>query len=231
MQHFFINQDISNNSVKITDKELIHQMKDVLRFRIGEEVMLLDNNGNKAKAVVKNLNKEFVEADLKEHFSCENPEKTVRLYMALSKKPATFELIIQKATELGVDEIIPLVASRCQVQNIRNFERHTAIIKEAAEQCERCFLPELKETRTIKELILNPPSGLILAGDARKFDKNLKDFELSKTNEINVIIGPEGGLTDEEIESIKKIEGKIFLLGKNVLRMETAAIAALAIII
>jgi len=231
MQYFFINQDIKGPTIKISDKDLVHQMKDVLRFRVGEEIMLLDNKGGKAKGVIKNINREFVEIELKEHLTCEKTQKTVRLYMALSKKPATFELIIQKATELGVSEIIPIVTSRCQVQNIRNMERHFAIIKEAAEQCERCFLPELKETITLKELISNPPKGLILAGDARMYDKKLKDVDLAKTKEINVIIGPEGGLTSEEIENIKKIHGEIFLLGENVLRMETAAIAALAIII
>jgi len=231
MQHFFINQELNKSSIKILEKDLIHQMKDVLRFRVGEKIMLLDNKGEKAKGIIKNINREFVEIDIDKQFKCEQPKKIVRLYMALSKKPATFELIIQKATELGVNEIIPITTSRCQVQNIRNLERHLAIIKEAAEQSERCFLPILKDTITFADLISNPPKGLILAGDARMFDKKLKEMDLSGKNEIDVIIGPEGGLTNEEIESIKKTGGAIFSLGGNVLRMETATIAALAIII
>jgi 16S rRNA (uracil1498-N3)-methyltransferase len=231
MQHFFINQELTDNSIKILDKELVHQMKDVLRFRTGEEVVFLDNKGNRANGSVRNINRDFVEVALKGHSKCNNSERIVRLYMALSKKPATFELIIQKATELGVTEIIPLITSRCQVQNLRNIERHLAIIKESAEQCERCFLPELKAETSLKDLLSSPPSGLILTGDARMYDKKLKDMNLSENKEINVIIGPEGGLTDEEINNIKKIGGEIFLLGENVLRMETAAMAALAIII
>jgi len=231
MQHFFVNQDISKSLIKILEKDLVHQMKDVLRFRVGEEIMFMDNQGGKAKGVIKNINREFVEIEIHEHKNCEKPKKTVCLYMALSKKPATFELIIQKATELGVAEIFPIVTSRCQVQNLRNIDRQLAIIKEAAEQCERCFLPELKTTINFAELISDPPKGVILAGDARLYDKYLIDINLNNVNEINVIIGPEGGLTNEELESIKKIGGEIFLLGENVLRMETAAIAALAIII
>ncbi|MBN1494491.1 16S rRNA (uracil(1498)-N(3))-methyltransferase [Candidatus Peregrinibacteria bacterium] len=231
MQYFFINRDLHGDSIKITDKDLIHQMKDVLRFRTGEKIMLLDNKGNKAAGTVKNINKEFTEIELSEHSTCKKPLKTVRLFMALSKKPATFELIIQKATELGVAEIIPLITSRCQVQNLRNIERHLAIIKEAAEQSERCFLPELKASMGFSELISDPPKGIILAGDARMYDKKLKEIDLKTSPEINLIIGPEGGLTDDELNEIKRINGKIFLLGENILRMETAAIAALAIII
>ena len=127
-----------------------------------------------------------------------------------------------------VDEIIPLVTNRTQIDDLRKSDRLKFIMKEAAEQCERPFLPELKETLKFDEFVKNPPEGLILAGDAWDYDLKLKDIQ--KNEIVNIIIGPEGGLTKEELSMIRDIGGKIFLLGEYILRMETAAIAAISVV-
>jgi len=231
MQHFFVDHDISGSHLAISDGDLLHQMKNVLRVRVGEEFIFLDNKGIKAKAVVESVDKKAIVVKLSEKETCSYPNRHVRLYIAISKKPATFELIIQKATELGVTDIIPLVTSRCQVKEIRNQKRLNFIIKEAAEQCERSFLPIFHEVISFDKLITSPPSGVILTGDGRIYDKKLSEVKIGEEENVNLVIGPEGGLTDEELNSIKTAGGTIFILGKNILRMETAAISAMSLIL
>lgn len=234
--------DLSGRTVEISDDNLLHQIRNVLRFRIGTECVLLDGKGTKASAKLVELNKKFAQFEVLEREICEKTGgggtngKIVRLFCALPKKPATFELIVQKATELGVSQIVPLDTARCQVHSLYKTDRLKFIIKEAAEQCERIDLPVLCPLMPFKDFIARPPTGLILAGDPWDFDKPLREVvkETSKTagaKEINLIIGPEGGLTTEEIVAIRKAGGTIFLLGKNVLRMETAAVAAISVVL
>lgn len=230
MQHFIIQQDLSTERLHVLDKELLHQMKTVLRFRVGDACIILDGQGTQADGVIEELQQKGAIILLKNRKTCEAPRRRVRLYCALSKKPATFELIVQKASELGVTDIIPLVTERCQVRELRKTERLQLIIKEACEQSERCFIPRLHEVLKWEELLAKPPKGLLLAGDPWTYDKSLKEVVRPETEDLNLIIGPEGGLTLEELESVKQAGGTLFLLGKTVLRMETAAIAALSVV-
>lgn len=204
-------------------------MKDVMRFRKGDECIVMDGQGTKANGIIEDLHGKGATILLKDRVTCEAPKRRVRLYCALSKKPATFELILQKATELGVTDLIPLVTQRCQVRELRKIDRLQVIIKEACEQCERCFIPRFHEVLNLSDLLTHKPKGILLAGDAWIYDKKLKDIPLPPSEDVNLIIGPEGGLTDEELTSIRTAGGTLFLLGSTVLRMETAAIAAIAV--
>ena len=228
MQHFIVNQEISGRELRILDKDVLHQMRDVLRFNKGDKVVVMDGMGSKAMGVIEEIHKKGATIGLEGNEVCEAPKKRVRLYCAISKKPSTFELIVQKATELGVTDIIPLVTERCQVDRVRKVERLEMIIREACEQSERCFVPRLHKELSFGDLLEDRPKGVILAGDARIYDKKLKEATLE--GDVNLIIGPEGGLTDEELEGVKAIGGVRFLLGETVLRMETAAISALSVV-
>lgn len=229
MQHFLLpDANLESAELSISDKELVQQMLKVLRFRVGDECVLLDGQGGRAKGVITELHKKAAVIAVSDFERLPQPERVIRLYCALSKKPSTFELIVQKATELGVTEIIPVVTKRCQVDHLRKAERLELIIKEACEQCERVWAPELTEAVKLEELLVNMPAGTFLAGDARIEGPLLKDVNMAQ--EVNLLIGPEGGLTDEELDAVKAAGGQLFLLGDSVLRMETAAIAALALV-
>lgn len=228
IQHFIIEENITGESVLIEDRNLVNQMLNVLRYKEGDTCVLMDGKGRKAIGTIVLVNKRVTEIALSEHEICTKPEQTIRLYCALSKKPATFELIVQKACELGVDEIIPLVTNRTQVDYLRKPERLQLIMKESAEQCERCFLPKLKLSLKLPDFVKYPPDGLILAGDVWDYDLKLKDAGRNKI--LNILIGPEGGLTKEELTAIRGIGGEIFSLGEYVLRMETAAISAISVV-
>jgi len=114
------------------------------------------------------------------------------------------------------------------VDMLKKLERIEMIIREACEQSERCFVPRLHEVLKFGDFVENRPKGMILAGDARIFDKKLSEVKIE--GDVNLVIGPEGGLTDLELEEIKRIGGVRFLLGETVLRMETAAISALSVV-
>lgn len=230
IQHFIIDADLSQDSLRIEDKDLIHQMKDVLRFKAGDECIVLDGKGQKAHGKIEELHKRGALVTLEGVETCEPAVRAVRLFCAISKKPATFELIVQKATELGVTDIVPLISERTQVKELRKVERLHHIIREASEQSERCFLPMLHDGLRFNELIGSLPQGLVLAGDPWKYDLHLKDVEIPEDEDVNIIIGPEGGLSEKELEALFKEGAKLFLLGDTVLRMETAAIAAISVV-
>lgn len=232
MQHFFINQELSEGKIVITDPELLHQMKTVMRFEAGDKCVFLDGKGAKANGVFDVVAKKEAVIVLSEVTHCAVGGRKVSLYIALSKKPATLELIVQKATEIGVTDIFPIVTNRCQVKEMRNVPRFLSIISEAAEQSERCVLPVLHDVISFKDFLNNFPKGEVLVGDARQHDVKLGEY-LKKhevVEDVSVVIGPEGGLTDEEISEAKSKGAKIFLLGENVLRMETAAISAVSMV-
>lgn len=230
MQHFILPHPLEADKVRIFDRNTLQQMTKVLRFRKGDKCVLMDGKGTKAQATIEELHSKVAVLHVQDRSVSPAPSRKLRLFCALSKKPATFEFILQKATELRATELIPLITERCQVKFLKKQERLSAIIKEACEQCENPFLPEMHEAMELETLLEKLPSGKILAGDPWTYDASLKDIELGATEDINLIIGPEGGLTKEELEAIREAGGTLFQLGESVLRMETAALASLSVI-
>lgn len=229
-QHFIFPFPLEEGPFSLKDKKIVHQMERVLRMKAGDCFIALDGEGRRAKGFLRELSSKKGEGDLSELEIFSRPAQELFLYMAVPKKPAVFEVIVQKATELGVTTIYPLITARSQVTQLKNTQRLNLILKEATEQSERVFLPELKFPLKWKEFIHNPPPGLILAGDPWDFDAELKEISSKDASRLNLIIGPEGGLTSGELQDIRNLGGIIFVLGKEVLRMETAAFAALAIL-
>lgn len=230
MQHFILPHPLDADKVRIFDRNTLQQMTKVLRFRKGDKCVLMDGKGTKARASIEELHSKVAVLHVQERIVAEAPKRELRLYCALSKKPATFELILQKATELRATEIIPLITERCQIQFLKKQDRLHAIMKEACEQCENPFMPVFQEAISLDDLLKTPPSGILLAGDPWTYDAKLKDIPLKAMEDVNLIIGPEGGLSPEELAAIRQAGGKLFLLGESVLRMETAALASLALI-
>lgn len=229
-QHFFIDADLNKDRLSVVDPALLHQMKDVLRFRAGDPCVLLDGRGLRAEAVLESFHKKEAVFLLQKKEHCALPKRPLRLFVAVSKKPATLEWIVEKATELGVTDIFPVDTERCQVHELRKTERLQAIIKEAAEQCERCTLPTLHSLQTLSEVLASLPEGDFWAGDPWTYDAKLSTFPRSETAPLSLLIGPEGGLSPQELEAVRAAGGRLFQLGELVLRMETAVIAALSVV-
>ena len=224
-RHRFIgNFDLLKKKLRIDDKELVSQIRNVLRLKPGDEVLLADGKLNEARARIVNLKNDFLEVEIEEVFKNENEPKTnVILYCSILKRE-NFELVVQKATEIGVKEITPLLCARTVKLDFKH-ERLEKIIKEAAEQSGRGIVPTLCKPAKLEDALRSAEKNdLNVFFDAGGAKPDQKEFTWAK--KIGVFVGPEGGWDPEEIELAKRHACKILNLGKLTLRAETAAIIA-----
>lgn len=223
MAHRFIGRfPLEAKQFWIADRELAHQVREVLRLAPGEEIILSDGKNLEARAEIVSFDKEAVEVRILEVLtgSAESVTKVI-LYLAILKKE-NFELAAQKAVEVGVSKIVPVITGRTVKLGIKR-DRLEKIIKEAAEQSGRSVLPELGEEIDFK--------GAVAAAGANKlnifFNIGERQLNLPKTihgKTIGIFIGPEGGWDEFEVNSAKMAKFVMAGLGKLTLRAETAAI-------
>jgi len=221
---FYVNPLNVNGSTFQLDKAESNHATRVLRLKKGDEICLLNGAGIGYHAKIKSIEKN-VSGTIKESIPDLGENKcSVNLASALIKRDR-FELMLEKATELGVNEIQPLMLERC-VKKTMNFERSQKIVISSAKQCYRSRFPVLHEPMDMKKLLKNSDgqfiSGLIGA------DKSLSELELD--NNVTVIIGPEGDFTENEIGQMKNAGVLFFNLGGRRLRAETAALNSLAVL-
>ncbi len=238
MYHFFVGPDqIQGKQVYITGKDVNH-IKNVLRMRIGEEVSVGNGiDGKEYRCAIDSFEEESVVCKLlfvKED-GVELPVK-VTLFQGLPKADK-MELIIQKAVELGVYEIVPVATKRCVVKldakkEASKIARWQAIAEAAAKQSKRAVVPQIRPVMTMNEAIQV----------AKQMEHRIIPYELaegmSKTKEIfqsfipgnsvAVFIGPEGGFEEKEIEAAAAAGVEPVSLGKRILRTETAGFTVLA---
>jgi 16S rRNA (uracil1498-N3)-methyltransferase len=145
LHRFFIAENlIKNRDVKVSDPDLIHQWRNVFRLKTGDQLILLDNSGFEFLCEITDIKKDYAELAMRESREVINvPKCRVTLYVALIKK-GNFEWILEKATEIGVKKIVPVISERSEKKDL-NMERARIIIKEASEQSGRGMLPEITE--------------------------------------------------------------------------------------
>ncbi len=217
--------DSSATQLVLTEPELVHQMGRVLRFQPGEEVYFLDGVGRRARAELTQISKKEATFTILECESQPAPTRTVTLAFGIPKKPATLEWMLEKATELGVNVLQPLVTEHGQTAHLPKPERLQKILLEACEQSERWFFPELRNPITLEVALKT--DDLILAGDARRGQA----FEpVARTQNVTILIGPEGGFSPDELTQIEATGAHLLRLGENVLRVETAALTFLSLV-
>jgi 16S rRNA (uracil1498-N3)-methyltransferase len=220
---FFINTDIEKKELEIQDKEVLHQIRRVLKKWVGESIILFNGKGVEATAKIKKFLKDKIEVEI---LNVKKPEREPKVFLSLFcsiLKKSNFELVVQKATEIGVGEIVPILCKNT-VKTGLNLKRLEKIAKEAAEQSKRVTLPKIGNILTFKEAIKK----------AKNFDLKIL-FDISgnefhplkrKIDKVAIFIGPEGGWDKSEIELAKKENFEILSLGTLSLRAETAAICA-----
>ena len=225
---FFIEQKISENvELIISDEKIIHQIKNVLRKKEGEEVIFLDGKGSEFFGTISNISKNeiMIEKNKIEFYKnniFENKNQKIILAPAILKKD-NFELILQKCTEIGIKKFQPIISERTEKDNL-NFERLEKISKEASEQSEKIFLPEIFETKKLEDFLSRQTSKNIFT-----LEFNYEEFEISKfkkmSGEIIFLVGPEGGWGETDIKLFEKFKVKKVSLGSQIMRAETASIA------
>ena len=235
LHRFIGNFDLSKEEVSVNDTDFINQAKNVLRLKHGDKLILCDGNLNEAIAEISNLNKEFVELKILETYKNQNepaspaggPERNIVLYCPILKKE-NFEWAVQKAVEVGVKEITPIITARTVKLGL-NKDRLEKIIKEAAEQSGRGILPRLNEAmdfdRAVDLAKNSNDLNLFFNIDGKNVQHSMSN--ISNIPKIGVFLGPEGGWDEEEIKKAQSSNGfTIVGLGKTILRAETAAVIA-----
>ncbi|MFA6301332.1 MAG: RsmE family RNA methyltransferase [Candidatus Paceibacterota bacterium] len=219
--HRFIGEyDLSQKEIKIIDPETVKQIKVVLRFKIGDKIILSDGKGGEAEVIIILISKNEISGKIERKIENNVGGKTVNLYLAILKKE-NFELAVQKAVEVGVSKIIPVITERT-VKTGLNEARLKKIILEASEQCGRSTVPTLSP-------ILNFKDALLDGAKAREkiiFHLGEKEYQPNDSGDSSIFIGPEGGFTKNEIELAKNMGYTAASLGPLTLRGETAAIVA-----
>jgi 16S rRNA (uracil1498-N3)-methyltransferase len=217
--------NISGENLFLSGDEFFH-LKKSLRKRVDDEIFVIDGFGYIYHCTISNFEKSKVECKIIERSLSEN-ENAVRIDLAASllKNPSRFELIIEKTTEIGVNKIIPF-KSEFTISNSLKKERWKQIAISAMKQSQRAFLPEIDDLKDI-ENIINSEYDLKLIAD-RESGTPLSQINLIVTGKVLVMIGPEGGFTDSEIESAEKNGFIKVNIGRNRLRSETAAIVIIS---
>lgn len=239
MNRFFVDKEnIKDNMVEINGDDVKH-IKNVLRLKDGDCISICDGCNNEYIASIEDVNKNSVLCKIQE--KCDvNRESEVKitLYQALAKGQK-MDLIIQKAVELGANEIIPVQTARCvtKVSDVakenKKVQRWNKIAYGAAKQSKRGIVPQVKNIITFKEL-LNQVNNLDRVIVPYENEENLYIKNAIKGKQyknIGIVIGPEGGFEEDEIKSLEQKECDIVTLGPRILRTETAGLATITILI
>ncbi len=240
MQHFFVTpSQVKENEIRIEGSDVNH-IKNVLRMKKGERVKVSDgNNMSYICRIIDFAGKEQVVLDIEEtmEVDTELPSK-IYLFQGLPKSDK-MELIIQKAVELGVYQVIPVMTQRSIVKldakkEAKRMARWQQIAESAAKQSGRGYVPEVGGFLTFKEALRY----------ASRLDVSIIPYELAEGMEetkdviqaikpgqsVGIFIGPEGGFEKEEIEMAIESGTKPITLGKRILRTETAGLTTLSIL-
>jgi 16S rRNA (uracil1498-N3)-methyltransferase len=226
LNRFFYKLNLNQDSLQINDTEIYNQIKNVLKLKPGKQIIICDGNSNEALAEILNIDvaKKTINTILldKTKNNCES-KKQITLYCSILKRE-NFELATQKATEIGVNKIVPLICERTIKTGIKK-ERLEKIIKEASEQSGRGIIPRIETMVSFEQGIRQAEENDInLFFDIS--GKKINFSVLSKTNKIGLFIGPEGGWSKKELELAQNNKFKITTLSTMTLRAETAAIIA-----
>lgn len=242
MAHHFIlpPEQIGSREIFIEGRELEHLSR-VLRLKTGTEITVADTRGQVYNCTLEQITKTRAMARI-DQISKDYSEPPVEITLLQGlPKGDKLELIIQKGTELGVSQIIPIAMSRSVVrlsdrraQERRN--RWERVALEGAKQCGRNRVPKVELPVTLSQGLeyLSPDSFIFLPWEG-EVSQGLEEVfvqekERIRGKEIALVIGPEGGMTPEEVALVQEKGGKLVSLGPRILRTETAAIASLAIL-
>ncbi|MCW0232476.1 MAG: 16S rRNA (uracil(1498)-N(3))-methyltransferase [Ferrovibrio sp.] len=206
-----------------------HYLRHVLRLAPGDAVALFNGRDGEFRAVIAEASKKTCRLDIEAGLRPFQAAPDVWLCFAPIRQ-GRIEMIVEKATELGAGRLLPVITRRTQMQKV-NTGRLAAHAREAAEQCERLDVPEVAAPVTLEKLLQDWPQDRRLFVCAERSDTQSLLSVAAGTGPCALLIGPEGGFASEELTQIMALPQAVTVsLGPRILRAETAAIAALAIL-
>lgn len=240
MHHFFLPADCFGGEMITFPPEVSKQIASVLRLKPGDRVVALDNRQNAwLVELVQVKSKQATGQALGAYDGLPaEPGLKLTVYVSLTQREK-FELILQKCTELGASAFVPVINKRSLVQSAAEAEtkreRWEAILREAAEQCGRlcipALLPVMRWQQALNHARESQELALVLWEEEHETDLEAVFCANPLVERLALFIGPEGGITAEEIEQLEGENVLTVSLGQRILRMETAAIAATTIVL
>ena len=233
---FVLPERIRGEEVVLTEQA--HQIRDVLRLKVSERVIVLDNEGWEYEVELTAAGRGEVRGKVAERREASGePEVRITLYQSLLAREK-FEWVLQKCTEIGVAGFVPVVTERSVVRDsgikASRSGRWRRIIQEAAEQSHRGRLPELAAPVKFKEAVAGLDgfdTSLVAAPEARNKSLRACLGDGKGAGSISLFIGPEGGFTEDEVRQLCGGGAIAFSLGERILRTETAAVVASSVIL
>ena len=219
---------IEENSTSLLSKEHTHYVINVMRLKRGSNINFFNKEGEWKSEIIF-LDKDRVEVKILEKVKQSMTSSNIELAICLVKKNP-METILQKATELGVNKITPILSERTEVKEL-NLERANKIVVEATEQSNQLAPPEISDVIKLKDFLKNlDSSSKLLFADVNSKD-NLKAEILKGAKSLSVLIGPEGDFSPYERELIlENLNVVPFTISKNILRSDTAVISAISLV-
>lgn len=229
---FFYNNEINTNSTGLVlNEETSKHVVQVLRMKIGEQLQVTDGKGNLFIAEIVNDHKKKTEVKILSSSFIKSSSKKISIAISPVKNTSRFEWFLEKATEIGVDEIIPLICTRTEKQHFR-YDRMNGILISAMLQSQQTWLPVLHETQPFEKFVSKP------FDNSQKYiahclpDENKESLHQHESPALHklILIGPEGDFTAGEIAKALENNFMPVALGETRLRTETAGMVAAALL-
>lgn len=217
--------------IAILSPEESHHLTRVLRVQEGQEITLFDGHGGIADGVIETVSKTALEVRISSKWNV--PKQTVEIDLIQAvPKPDRWELVLQKAVELGATTIQPVLSKHTEFKpNPKKQDRWSKIVLNAAQQCEVRWLPELKPLQNVEQVIPSLAEyDLALVGSLYDGALPFREVSLEGVQRIALLIGPEGDFSQEEVDSMVSAGAVPVSFGDRILRTETAAIFGLSVL-
>ena len=224
----FFPDNILESTTSLLSKEHAHYVVNVMRLKRGSNINFFNKEGEWLSEIVF-LERDRVEVKFLNKIKDSSTFSNIELAICLVKK-TPMEIILQKATELGVSKITPIISERTEVKEL-NLERANKITIEATEQSNQLNPPIINKVTKLKDFInnANKDTKLFFANVNSKYKLKLSDIE--KGQSISILVGPEGNFSPQELELILATSNLIsFTLSRNILRSDTAVISAISLV-
>jgi 16S rRNA (uracil1498-N3)-methyltransferase len=225
---FFVDQISSGSTQELSGDEGHHAVK-VMRLQIGEQIKIADNLGNWVSGAITEVGKKSLKINVSERGNAEHLKPELILVQAVTKSDRTKEML-ELLTVTGADQIIPWQAQRCISKwKSDSTDKWLTTIKESAKQARRVKLPVLSDAVTTNQLVklFQTEDQIIVLHESAQL--NLSQFKfVENTQRIFIVIGPEGGISEDEISQLTSAKAVVVRMGENVLRSAHAGFAALS---
>jgi len=230
-QRLFVESDLAKGQFLNCERDQSHYMTNVLRLRVGDSILLFNGRDGEWRAEIQDVTRRTTVLRLSEQTRPQSEGPDIH-YLFAPLKRARLDFMVQKATELGVRELRPVLTRRTQAERI-NMKRMRANVIEAAEQCGILHIPRIHEAETLDKVlqVWHAHRALIFCDEAAPISDPIAVLRGLSSGPLAVLIGPEGGFAAEERELLlanPNVTG--ISLGPRIMRADTAAVAALALV-